>query len=638
MGSVVAIMFGLRSYRRSFGLGVYFAEKRHKLFTMDFDSPAAIRLLLVMGVLSLIFLATPGIFIFLLFSGIGIPLIPATILFPPIVLVWCCVLVFRRILPFEGRRGTFAACIATGFLLFLPAQWMNASAYISNAEVVADDHNSTVLPIQSDTLAIVNRRWNPDANCDRLCLHALLNGAASTVLVHTAPVGTSVPDGEAIATAYYFARQDTCPDVDLDPRHYALQPQGMPTAGGYVRPPQRNAAEIGAQRIASGNCLLSRKARISEADLMVVLGPIERQNNDNKGFEFKLSGAEIARLSVYKATDTNTFKEVFRETSGKSMRFFPFLLPMASWVQHEPSGWLKTEISLNNRDFSTQRSWDAFEVLEDTIGIKLTLDGSNYRSDAQDGILAVLDAGRGPSPAEWQAYTMYWKDLNFLGTGTSNRGPDAKDAGIALRIAQSPHMPLPRGFGDFVRYALMADLLPADKMGKALAARLKTGGTKSDMLQASLGMGKLPEEVLRDHQDLLVELARTPEKWTSVKSLLHNLYLSGPDAAPILHELVLAGFKQDDLSTAVQGLIGLCKIGPQARPFVQDLDERQMSKGHSDAERYFRKRIAVSAALGIEPDKIRSVLPRWAMLAQKPGWFEKQYKTGASSQWHCFRY
>lgn len=630
-------MIGRRRLRRGYGFGLVFSEVCRRLYAMGLGSPSALRVLLAMGILSLIFLAVPGIYILFLFTGVGIPLIPAVFLFPPIVLVWCCVLAFRRVLPGEGTQRTVAAFVATALFLAVPAQLLNLSAHKSAAKFTTGDHDSMVLPLHSETLAIVNRRRGGDLQCDRLCLHTLLSGAATTVILGTAPVGTSLPDTEQTATAYYFERRGTCPEVELDPRHYVLSSQARPRANGYIRPQPRNAAEIGAQRIASGNCLLSREAQISEADLMLVLGPVLKQPKRNHGFGFRISGMEIARLSLHQATGAGEFSEVFRDTSGEYMQFFPFLLPMAGATQYEPSGWLRTRVSLNDHDYSTQLSRDVFSVLEEDIGLQLTLDDRNYRKDAQSGILEVLRSQRAPTSAEWQAFTLYWNELNFLGTGTNHLGPNTKDAEIALRIAQSPDMPIPRGFADFVRYAMMTKLVPADDMGNALAARLGADGTKKDLQQAALGMAKLPDSVLQRHQQLIADLARTPDKRSSVRQLLHKLYLSGASAAPILRDLVLDGLATDDLRLALQGLTGLCKIGPEARAYVENLGESRISLDQRDAAKYFRKRIALSAALGIDSEKLRRTVPRRVIRGEKPGWFEKQYKYGTSNRWHCYR-
>ncbi|NNK16218.1 MAG: hypothetical protein HKP51_04865 [Sulfitobacter sp.] len=606
-----------------------------RLFSDGIDSPQALRLLLVMGGLSLVFLAAPGIHVFLLVSVIGIPLIPAAILFPPLVLIWCCVLSFRLILPIEGRLGTVLACVATALLLFLPAQWMNNSAFVRTVELTADDHNSAVLPLRSDKMAIINRGKGHDDACGRLCLHALLSGSASTVIVAKAPIDTALPDPKMITTAYYFEQRHTCPDVELDPQRYVLPQEGIPALNGYVIKPQRNAAEIATQRIASGTCLMSRKARISEADLMVILGPVVKEKSRNTGFQFRLKGIEASRLNVYQGSGAGDFNEVFRATSGTSMQFFPVLLPMASWVLNEPSGWLRTSFRFGDEDYSSERKRDVFDTLEGEMGIDLALDDRNYRKSAQDSIIAVLDAGRAPTQAEWQAFSVYWKSLSFLGTRMTDLGPDARDAGIATRIVQSPHMPLPQRFGDFVRYATMAKRASADVLAEGLAGRLRTESGRSVISEAGYAMFRLPDDVLRDHLDLLEELAQEPDKRLYVSTLLHKLYLGGLESAPILLDLVEAGVRLGDRALAIQGLRGLCRIGPDARLVLERLDETLISMTSREDERYFEERIAVSAHLGIDRETVRRKVPEQIIAANKPDWFDRHYRRGSSQRSAC---
>ncbi len=630
-------------YRKSFGLGAGFGYMCRKLFAASLDPKSRLKLFLVMGGLSLLFLASPGIAIFLMFSVIGIPLVPATILFPPIVLVWCCVLAFRLILPIKGRVGTLAACIATALLLLLPAQWANNAAYVRTVELTANDHNRAVLPLRSETLAVINRQKGSGAFCGRLCLHALLTGSASTVIVASVPIGTALPSLNEIATAYYFERHAICPAVELDPKQYALPQHGIPALSGYVMKPTRKAAEIATQRIATGTCLMSRKARISEAELMVILGSVVEEKKESKGFQFALKGMEIAQLNVLQRKEAGAFDEVFRATSGSYTRFIPVLVPMASWVMSEPSGWLRTKSSLNDRDYSSQKAWDVFGTLEDTLGIKLELDDSDYRHAIQDGIIAVLDAGRAPTDAEWHAFSLYWTGMDFFGNTTSSFlgrttttfGPDVVDGEIATRIVQSLHMPMPKFFGNFVRHAVSTNLVSADVLVKGLSERLRAADTVADLQQAAEGMAQLPDDVLRTHLDVLEELARAPEKRRYVPKLLAKLHLGGMAGAPTLIDLVEAGIAQDDLDLAVQGLLGLCEIGPDAHSVLEGLDETGMALEPREKGIYFRIRIVVSAHLGIKRDMVRRSVPADILATHDADWFDTLYNGSASERSPC---
>lgn len=469
----MARYFRRNRYAGAFALGMGFDRMCRAFWGMGLSSPKALRLLLFCGLLSICFLAVPGIHILLLFTGIGIPLIPFVIVLPALVLIWCCILLFRLILPFKGRSNTIAAYVATALALFLPAQWLNNANYAQAVAVTAQDHSSATLPLHINTLAIVNRGYGSSGKCDRLCLHSLLNGTADTVIMHAAEISDALPDMEQTATAYSFEKRAFCPPVDLDRRHYVLPENGIPVLDRSLITPQRNAAELASQRIASGDCLVSRMALLSEADHVIALGPVKRTKPKHPGFgfDFKLNDMNVSRLNVYERRDGAGFTEVFRASSGTYHQFFHFLIPMASWAQDAPSGWIKVMRSISERDYSSQNKWDVFGTLEETLGLKLKLDGRNYRRNAQAAMEGILDANRAPTAAEWEAFEIYWRTLNFFGSGNAVIGPNARDAEIALRILKSPHMELPLRFKDFTRYAVRAGLIEESVLAKAMADR-----------------------------------------------------------------------------------------------------------------------------------------------------------------------
>lgn len=617
---------------RAFGLGMAFS----KLFTMGLDTPRGLKVLMFSAVLSFIFLLMPGLHYLLLFSGIGIPLLPVMFFLPTLVLAWACIVMFRMILPLTGGPLKFAAYAGTALLLFLPAQWMNASGYQKQIALTADDHNSLDLPLNVQTVAVVNRMKSTTESCDRLCLHVLLSGVASTVVVKPVPVGMTVPDPDSIGMAYSFEQRASCPDVKLNPKHYWL-PHGP---AGQTPSSSRNAAEIATQMVASGHCLIAHEAPVSDADLIIVLGPVfqEKQRKHQLGFDFGLSGIQAARLEMYVPDASGDFEEVFRATSGTGQKFAPFLMPMPSFVLDEPSGWVKTEFRFNDKDYSEQSKWGVFDKIEDVLGLSLALDDGAYRKAAQDNIIALLEADRSPTKEEWRVFSQYWKGLNISPNGgnSTKQHPDLRDAEIARRVAASPHMKLPSNFELFVRYNSAVELVRGDVIAQGLARRLRVhNSTGKDFARAAAAMSYLPDNVLRDHLDLLQYLTTVREKRGPAARLLRKLHLGGPSAAPALANLVNAGLAEDNVKLAIQSLLGICDIGPAARPVLEGLRDTERAVRGRESKTYYQARINVSAHLGLEREKVRSLVPREILAKRAKTWFDMVYDRAAASNSPC---
>ena len=633
----MARIFGRRSYGRAYGLGSYLSDYLYRLCAGGLNSPQAKRLFWIIAVSSVVFLAVPGIQYLLLFSGIGIPLLPAVYIFPPIALFWALVLLFRRVLPISGQPGLVAACIATMLLLFLPAQWLNSAAKIRDAQMVAGDHNSVTAPLQAETVGLVTRGFGSGEVCGTLCLHLLLSGSASTVITHRAAVGQAMPDPKQIATAHSFEKRSVCPEVKLDPRKYRLPAQNRFVTEQAVPEPRWNAAVIASQRIASGTCLVSQTVPLSQAKLIIASGPVLKEGSSwrDDGFLFGLAGAEVSRLNIYQHAGSGKWQEVFRETSGKTKRFFSVLLPIASMNLDEPSGWLRQDHLYNDKDYSSHHNWSIFGTLSGPLRIALTLDDRHYRTAAQGSIMAMLAQNQPPTKAELQAFEAYWFSLGPVSPRPSTVAPDARDAEIAMRLAQSLHVPLPWNFYRFVEFGLKTGILSEPPLAKGLATRLRQEQGKKPIKAAARAMAQLSEDTLLGQLGLLDELSRSADKRPHLESLLHYLYLDGLKTAPILVQLIETGRRLGDVNTAVQGLAGLCKLGPAAAPFMVNLRGSANSLSGGDQKTYFRAHIRVAAQLGIPFETLRQSLPGSVQRKHDGNWLVQQYKTGQGGRWSC---
>ena len=107
--------------------------------------------------------------------------------------------------------------------------------------------------------------------CNAICALLLGSGAADRVILAPLPYGTRVPDPpqDLPATAYWLEPRDTCPETAVTNEGEIARPWGADNLDGASNALMLQAAA------ATGLCLVSAEAALSQAGTLLMLGPVD---------------------------------------------------------------------------------------------------------------------------------------------------------------------------------------------------------------------------------------------------------------------------------------------------------------------------------------------------------------------------
>ncbi|NNF80814.1 MAG: hypothetical protein HKN05_22560, partial [Rhizobiales bacterium] len=285
------------------------------------------KVLLVLGILSLVVLALPDLGMLAAMTIIGLPLAIAYWAIPAIFLVTLVAYLIHRVLPLSGKLAVTASVVLAVAALALPPFVLNSAIHRQAASFAAGDLNKLSLPLTAHSIASREKfRFRKGATkCDGFCLHSLLTGTAKRFLVaHSdTPYGEVSPDQDAIA--FQLERRQDCPPVSFKSGAHTLSFRRVNASTVRAADP----VETLKLRISNGECLVSAPAKLGDADLVVSRGKVSTgvSRYAGTGFSLNLDTIAASRISVHEKKDGTSFGETFRQTQVQYRPFGWFMLP-----------------------------------------------------------------------------------------------------------------------------------------------------------------------------------------------------------------------------------------------------------------------------------------------------------------------
>lgn len=334
-------------------------------------------LLLALACSTPVVLAAPTLGWIAMATIIGIPIAFAYWAIPALLLLFLISWVISRFIPFSGKGNILVAGLLSIGFLALPAIILNGKIERKAHSYVAGDHNEIVLPVEFEAIAVRSKpRWKRRSTpCDGFCLHALLSGTAERVLVIDTTDFSAAISGEEEALEFSLQKRNNCPPVTLVPGHHNLNLNVEQS--GERRPV--NALEEMNLRISTGECLISRKAKLGDADVVLTVGRLVRgqQHAADLGFSWTEKTEIVDRITVHSIDKNNEmFVETYRWT-GVRYRPFAFAMvpgPLFGYGLDMKMGWLRRQKRINiSRKYYSAPDWASFLV--DTLGLDLRLGG-----------------------------------------------------------------------------------------------------------------------------------------------------------------------------------------------------------------------------------------------------------------------
>ena len=540
--------------------------------------------LALLGLLSIVVLAVPELGILPMLVIIGIPISIAYWSVPALFLIATISYVIYHAMGFSGRTGALLAVSLSGILLAIPAYMLNMQMEKQAFSHVSNDHNSLTLPLPFGKIAVVTKgsgKYAKDSStrCDGFCLHALLSGSARSILMLESrePFTPLQPDAEAVE--FTIERLPQCPEtIFASGRHTLSLPNGKSRKKGTA-----NAVELIKLKISEGECLVSKKAKLSDADIVITRGrAISGGSHASRpGFRLFTDTIIADRITVHqKMAMDGAFDEVYRWT-GVTFKPFAWILvpaPQSGYGFDVNMGWWRSVQRINiAKRYDDKSDWPLF--LTGTLGFDLQLDGTFAEKRIIENMEKVLAENRAPSPEEWSSFSDYLDRRGLIANADAARS----DFEIAYQMLENGKFPTPPRLYQVVNHAVK-NTTPQQvaHLTEMMISRMEDGTTwaenlkvsrKKELANLAAGLRRLPDEYLLPHFERHVKLASNQAVQTAAWRFISQLHIHGERAVPTLLEQIGAGLEGGDRfyrSNAYQhpylaGMIGLCLAGPQAK-------------------------------------------------------------------------
>lgn len=604
--------------------------------------------LLGLFLLAMVACAVPGLGMFAALTFIGLPIAFALWAVPAIFLVVALTYVYWRLLPLPRIVGIGAAVILCAVTLTVPAYLLNLKLEADAEVFAAGDHNELQLPLSAKTIAVRSNRGprlRGYTGCDGFCMHALLNGVAQTVVRIQVKEPLSNMDPEETGIAYSLGKRAQCPAVNFLPGGHELK---LPRQKGSPTHPA-SAEQTMRLRMSNGDCLVEREATLKEADMVISnLRLLRAKRPVDAGFSLSAQLISADRHTLHQRNaSTGQLTETFRWTGVQYKPFLWVLVPGPLFGNSfdVEIGWLRRNKRINitaNRNY--EPDWPGFLV--NTLGLNLALHGNDTQERIIKKLEMVLDAGRGPTPEEWEAFATYFKDQ------IHRRGLSKPDFELAIRVLENPKFPAPPRSHLITKYAqtsgdqeLLAKVtaLFFDRLVNAPTWSEGLGVTRKRSLRnLAIGLRRLPDEVFAPYYQELTTLAADPEAREHAFVVLSKLSVFGDQATPTLVRLIDAGttggryfFRSNEYQHPyMAGMRGLCLAGENAKSALPELDTR-MSQGKLPAHAsYGDLLVKTMVRLGADAERM---WPVYSAGQQNPtrDRFDKQVRQATSETPRC---
>jgi hypothetical protein len=596
--AAVALRWGFKSgYRKLFG-----ERKMAKSWTFW---------LIFLGLSAFVTLAASSIISVFMITIIGIPIALYLLVAPFLFLVVAGTYLISRFLG-ASWSANFVGLVTTLALLAIPPYLGNRELDNNARSLVAQDRDDGTKPTARVIAVRVDQYWskNKDTNnCDGFCQRALINGVAERVLVVNQDLNLAVvPDTEA--DSYRFERRVSCPQVKLpqvkDPVEIKEERNGWTG---------KRSDELMQIEIAKGNCLIAEKAPLGTADIVLTFGTIRRgANKMDRGLSIFADTIKADRIALHEKKG-DAFVETYRKTFVEMYKLMPLYAPTAeggSELRMFPA-LARTRQTINIIEkYYEKPDWTAFLI--GRLGMDLALRADNADADArtvlQDALLRTGDGQTVPAAVG--------KDF-FQRIQRTNKMLD-EDYAIARQILEDERFPVTYDAAGAVREAKNAPAGYFDAIGVAMFKRLRTFAANDDGKPypawrdeaASIGnvINILPVETIKKHYADLDWLAHQDRPREYAYQALVRFNAFGAKGAKSLLWLIddaqrFAKERDNDWQHPyLAGLTGLCKMGPEAKDFIQPIYDRLDSGVIANWGSYSRLAIHTLVRMGAEPEDI----------------------------------
>lgn len=576
----------------------------------------------------------PLIYIVALISVIGIPIALMIFAVPAAAMLYIAhellyQFAVRRFLP--GTHGRILSAATPVVAMFIIATLANARIDGEVAKLVSGDRDAlSNAPVRSLALVEASKRLRDQKpECAGLCQRLLLTGAVGEVIVAYADKGADTIDPNASARAFRWRRGGAC-------EMKAVSGGGQRVGSGVkdaMRPDE--AVRL---RIASGECLDERAARLGAAHAALLSTTLERGTSAYGARLNAFAETTSADRIAYFVRKNGTFVEEYRRTMVVARRHPPVAFPaiVHGHDLHTAVGFFRLDKRINKEKYQElEGAPSAF--LADRLGMRISLSDS----DAPDRAAAIDTILKGRAPDSTTT-----RDLidDFLRAAPRANAPSARAyAERVIAILEDEKLELPfsisTGVAEIARHH--KDL--SGRAADALLARIKAAepGARQSRYNDSLiriaanALRLLPDETMIERRSAIIALLDDKRRRGEAAQLFERLSVLGSDGVAPLLKVIDAAREDNALSTDRHddrwrdlfraGLSGLCKTG--ARKAAAPLAARL--RAMEDFRRFhWALGINTLIVLGASPAEVRALYAK----PSNDDWQERIDETIARAQ------
>jgi len=556
--------------------------------------------LLITGVAGTIALAIPAVTLFLMLTVIGIPVAIALMAAPTLFLTAALTKFFYQPAKRLPRGVAIAVLLAIGVLAAVPVPF-NTALELRARKYVAGDHDELHRPFVSKVVAI--RRdgtyRTSDPPCDGFCKRALINGIVDRVLVQTIDPNRPMSD---IAASYRLEKRDTCPPVSLPPSDDIAVENDHENTGSI------NVDEVLQLRIANGECLIRETAPIALADTIITVRNVHRGTDAyGAGLNPAADTIKADRITVEQKNGDN-YHETYRRTGVVTYKLWPIFTPTlinGYGFDIRPGIGRGYEFKNIPGRYYEKPDWSGF--LTKTLGMDLALRRQGVATLVREKVASILKRPGTVADADQKVIDGYFD--GFLRSQTI----EYADYNLILDVIDDQRVLLPSTAWAVVRYAKNPPAGYFEHIADGAFKRLRETNLANPREQPEfLGsvINILPNGGLLKHRADFEWLARQDRLRVLANPALVRLADFGADAAPTLLFLIdganrtSGGTNNDWQHPYLQGMIGLCRLGPQASVMVQPLYDRIDAGKIALWGSYYGLTINTLAAMGAGTEEI----------------------------------
>ena len=467
---------------------------------------------------------------------------------------------------------------------------------------IAGDHDDLRRPFAARILAVRRESRGSTASkptCDGFCKRALLNGLVERVIVQA--IEPQKPT-DNVGISWRLEKRGVCPDVSLPPGDdIAIESESRDFGAKTVD-------EILQLRIANGDCLIRETVPITDADTIITVQNVHRGATEySAGLNPFADTVTADRITVEKK-DNGAYREIYRWIGVVTYKLWPIFAPtIVNGYGFDTRAGLGRGYEFKNIPgrFYEKPDWSGF--VTKTLGMNLALQRDGIEVQLRDKTAEILSR---PGPITKTDQTVI--DANFDGFLRSRMVKDA-DYPPILKLLDDSRVQLASSAWAAVKYAANPPGDYFERIANAAFRRLRELDPKNMGQQAShLGslIKALPKPEILKHRSDLEWLARQDQLRALANPALVRLSDFGADASPTLLFLIDDADRTGDRRSNnwqhpyLQGLIGLCELGPQASGEIQPIFDRIDAGRIALWGSYYALTIRTLAAMGADAETI----------------------------------